>query len=503
MKIRILLLLGLIFVVGYACNEDDLVQLDPNRVTPENFFNTEGQLESTVLSGYATLRSQHIASRHYFFINDLMDDAHVGTSALQIAPELTVGQQTPATLPLTQLWDALYDMVHRTNTALDGIAGNETVDAAVKTRLEAEARFLRGWAYNELATLWGGAPIYTTRNVSLDDFKGRSSRAEVFAQAQSDLRFAMENLPEDMPLGRANRGSAMGFLARSLMQSDDVADAKPVLEAIVASGKYKLLDNFGDNFTEENDFLGEALFEVIYAANGGYNWGDSGDGTNTRSVRAQEYGPSWRNVVPTSAALEAFSATALGDAFDDPRRAETVIFEGEGYGPMDTIALTINPNSPPVEYGDDEVYANFYKYGVYYKENPGGFRLTDANFLLMRYADVLLLLAETEVRLDGDLDRARELVNQIRARAGVPSLEEAGIANGDADELMDAIVAEREVELMSEQVRARDLRRWDAAGIVDAEAILGYAENKFLLPIPDAEITNNPMISLTDQNPGY
>jgi hypothetical protein len=140
---------------------------------------------------------------------------------------------------------------------------------------------------------------------------------------------------------------------------------------------------------------------------------------------------------------------------------------------------------------------------VYYKENPGGFRLTTSNFLLMRYSDVLLLLAEAEARTNGDLQKARDLINQVRERAGVPSLDEAGIPNGSANEVMEAVIAEREVELMSEQVRSRDLRRWDDAGIVDAEAILGYSEDKFLLPIPQDEITNNPMINQEDQNPGY
>jgi hypothetical protein len=286
------------------------------------------------------------------------------------------------------------------------------------------------------------------------------------------------------------------------MQSGDVEAAKPVLQAIVNSGDYELLDDFGANFTEENHFLGEALFEVIYADVGGYNWSDSGNGTNSRSVRAQEYGPSWRNVVPTTDALEAFSATALGDPFDDPRRAETVIFEGDPYA-GGTETLTINPNSPPATYGGEDRFANFYKYGVYYKENPGGFRLTTSNFLLMRYSDVLLLLAEAEARTNGDLQKARDLINQVRERAGVPSLDEAGIPNGSANEVMEAVIAEREVELMSEQVRSRDLRRWDDAGIVDAEAILGYSEDKFLLPIPQDEITNNPMINQEDQNPGY
>ena len=510
MRLRILLLAGVLFAVSYGCNEDDLVQLDPNRVVPENFFQTEGQLEAAVISGYASIRSQHLTLRHYYFLYDLMDDQHVGTSALQIAPEIVRGQQVATSIHITQFFDAYYDLIHRMNTALDGIAANTTVDEGIKTSLEAEAKFLRGWAYNEVATLWGGAPIYTTRALSLDDYKPRSSREEVFAQAQADLRFAADNLlvnREANQIGRGDKGAALGFLARSLMQSQNVAEAKPVLQQIVDLNKYKLLENFGDNFTEENDFLGEALFEVVFAQNGEYNWDDSGDspwgGGNSRSARAQEYGPSWRNMVPTSKLLYAFSNEAKGDTYTDPRLAQTVIFEGQTYGLNNEFTLAINPNSPPVEYNGKEVYANFYKYGVYYKEDPGGFRLTNTNFLLMRYADVLLLLAEAEARTGGDLAKARELINQVRARAGVPLLDAAGIPNATADQIMQAVIAERQVELVSEQVRGRDLRRWHRAGIINAEAILGYSEEKFLFPIPQNEIVNNPMISQADQNPSY
>jgi hypothetical protein len=116
---------------------------------------------------------------------------------------------------------------------------------------------------------------------------------------------------------------------------------------------------------------------------------------------------------------------------------------------------------------------------------------------------VLLLLAEAEARTNGDLQKARDLINQVRERAGAPTLDEAGVDNGTAEEVLDAVINERELELVGEQVRSRDLRRWHAAGIVDAEQILGYAEEKFLLPIPEEEITNNPMIGLEDQNSGY
>ena len=507
MKLKLLLLTGLLSILYYGCNEDDLVQLNPNLLTPENFFQTESQLDAAIISGYASMRAQHLTLRHYYIMHDLMDDHHTATSAMQIAPELNLGQQNSASRHVRELFDALYDMIHRMNTALDGIAANETVDAARLTEFEAEAKFLRGWAYNEVATLWGGAPIYTTRALTPNDYQPRSSREDVFAQAQSDLRFAVDNLAEDRQLGRGNKGSARGFLARSLMQSGDIDAAKQVLNDIVAMERYFLLENYGDNFIVENDFLGEALFEVIFAPNGGYNWDDSGDsnwgGPNSQSARAQEYGPFWRNAVPSQALIDLIPNEENGDSYTDPRFDEIIILNGDTYGPNDEFVIDINANSAPITFAGEQVLANFYKYGIYYQGEVPGFRLTSSNLIIMRYADVLLLLAEAEVRTGGDLDRARDLIAQVRDRVGAPSLDEAGIPNGSADELMDAIIFERAIELVTEQVRGRDLRRWHEAGIVDAEALLGYDEQKFLLPIPLDEIINNPLINQEDQNPGY
>ncbi len=507
MKLRILILLGLIGFLYYGCQEEDLTQLDPNRFDPDDFFQTEAQLDAAVISGYASMRAQHLTLRHYYIMHDLMDDHHTATSAMQIAPELNLGQQNSSSRHVRELFDAFYDMIHRMNTALDGITANTTVSDAKKLEFEAEAKFLRGWAYNEVATLWGGAPIYLTRALSTEDYQPRSSREAVFAQAQSDLRFAVDNLAIDRTQGRGNKGSARGFLARSLMQSGDLEEAKQVLNDIVAMNKYVLLENYGDNFIVENDFLGEALFEVIFAPNGGYNWDDSGDssggGPNSQSARAQEYGPFWRNAVPSQALIDLIPHVDKGDDYTDPRWDEIIILNGESYGPNDEFVIDINANSAPITFAGRSVLANFYKYGIYYRQEVPSFQLTSSNLIIMRYADVLLLLAEAEVRSGGDLNRARDLINQVRARVGAPLLDEAGIPNGSADEIMDAVVFERAIELVTEQVRGRDLRRWHTAGIVDAEAILGYNEQKFLLPIPLDEIINNPMITQADQNPGY
>ncbi|PPK85079.1 putative outer membrane starch-binding protein [Neolewinella xylanilytica] len=507
MKLKAIFLFGLL-AIGFGCSEDDLTRLDPGRVVPENYFQNEQQIESAILSAYSTLRSGPLVSRWYFFINDLRDDHHLATSSLTVLLSIPGGNAAATDFEMTEHWTALYLLIHRANTALDGIEANTTVSEEVKATLAGEARFLRGWAYNELATQWGGVPIYTTRLTTLDGFQPRSTREEAFAQAQADLQFAAENLPEtrsDATLGRATRGSALGILGRSYMQTDNLDQAKTALEAIVASNQYALVEDFGDLFVEENDFTTESLFEVVYAPIGDYNWNGfgTGDGSDSKSVRAQEYGKAWRNVAPTSDLVNLYENELAGCDYTDPRLRETVIFEGDTYANGTEVFDDARPNSPAIDYHGTNVNASFYKYEVYYKQDPGEFYTSTTNYILMRYADVLLLLAEIEAR-QGDLDAARGYVNQVRSRVGLPDLENSCVPNDDQQELITAIIDERGKELASESIRARDLRRWDRYGVIDAANYLEYwTDRELLLPIPLQEIVTNTEISQADQNPGY
>ncbi|MEM9259045.1 MAG: RagB/SusD family nutrient uptake outer membrane protein, partial [Bacteroidota bacterium] len=304
-------------------------------------------------------------------------------------------------------------------------------------------------------------------------------------------------------LGRATRGAALGILGRSYMQAGNLSAAKTALEAVVNLNKYELNENFYTTFEEENDFTPESIFEVVYAPIGDYNWNaGTGDGTNAKSVRAQEYGLSWRNVTPASNIINAFENEIAGDAFTDPRLGLTAIFEGESYA-GGTETMTINANGPMMDYHGEQRFVNWYKYSVYYKENPGGYRTTTTNFIVMRYADVLLLLAEIEAR-EGDLGAARAYINQIRDRVGIPNIEDSRIPSGTQDEVLMAVVHEREVELASEQVRGRDLKRWHEAGLLNMGDFKScFTEKDLLFPVPLQELITNPNINQEDQNPGY
>jgi hypothetical protein len=127
------------------------------------------------------------------------------------------------------------------------------------------------------------------------------------------------------------------------------------------------------------------------------------------------------------------------------------------------------------------------------------------NMRLIRYADVLLLLAEAENEL-GNIPAAVDYLNQVRSRPSVdmPPYPTAQYPVNSKAEVFRAVAHERRVELAGEQVRNFDILRWRKQNKLAAEPISYFTANKYeLLPIPQDEISNNAKLSQADQNPGY
>lgn len=144
------------------------------------------------------------------------------------------------------------------------------------------------------------------------------------------------------------------------------------------------------------------------------------------------------------------------------------------------------------------------KYSVLYKLD-NGFAQSGINMRIMRYADVLLLLAECENEL-GNQAAAVTLLNQVRARKSVemPPYPTKNYPAKTQSEVFDAIVHERMVELSAEQIRNFDIVRWRKNKKQKSEPLSYFIAGKHeFLPIPQSEIDNNPKIEQKDQNPGY
>ncbi|GAB3688668.1 RagB/SusD family nutrient uptake outer membrane protein [Spirosoma flavus] len=502
------LLLGL----AVGCNEKALDQLNPNAVTTDSYFQTDIQIKSAINGVYAALQSTNLVAREWFFTHDLRsDDVAAGGGQLETPRnQLLLGVHSTDNGLVSSVWTGAYRVIHRANVVIDKASASKSLSTAVATQSVGEAKFLRAWSYFELVSMWGGVPLYKTYVTSVAGSLPRSSEADVYAFIVADLKAAQDALPATYDAanqGRATKGAAQMLLARVYLQQGDYANAKTELQKIISSGNYALVDEYNDNFIEETEFNKESIWEVNFLPSGGtFNWNGDADGASAgeETVRTQEYsGIGWRNIIPSNSLLAEFEKTSKGDAKTDPRYAKSFYTTGDKYNKDQTVLTdeVQNGNSSTVDGKVQKVswrkFTLMYKAGV---STTGGI-----NQRIMRYAETLLSMAECENEL-GNLASAVTYLNMIRNRPSVamPTYPTTKYPVSTKDQVFDAIVHERRVELNGEEIRNRDILRWRKLGKLKTEPLSYFQKGKHeLLPIPQQEIDNNPNVGVKGQNPGY
>jgi hypothetical protein len=498
-------------VIVISCTKN-LDKVNPSFATVASYFKNSSELLNGTNAIYVTFHSDYLVGREWFWLEDLRsDDIASGGGQLEVArAQILNGNATPSNAVLSTAWMGFYTVIHRANTVIDN-GPHVTDNTALRDRLVGEAKFFRAWAYFELVTLWGPVPLYTTEVTSPDQFQPRAPEDTVYAQILRDLKDAAAVLPATTTeLGRATQPAANAMLGRVYMQMGDYASAKATLLLIQG---FSLVANYSDNFDEEHEFNAESIFEAVFvnkdANEQNFNWG-SGDGASSPQTtwRNQEYSPiSWRNAIPSNRFLNEFENTATGAAKTDPRYAMSIYQTGDSYF-NNTLTLTDaaqNGNSSIVN--GDTVKISWRKFMLIYKNNDG-YKPGGINQRIIRYAEVILMLAECENEL-GNSSAAIGYLNQIRNRPSVmmPNYPTAQFPCSNKNEIMKAIMHEKTVELGDEEIRNRDILRWRKKGYFTTDPLPYFTVGRDeLLPIPQSEIDNNPKLgsgSVNKQNPGY
>jgi len=500
---------GAVIVISIFACDKKLNVTDKNNPTQESYFKTAAELQNGVNSIYSSLRAANLVGREWFFLHDMRGgETWAGGPQLEAPRAELLKQATPAptNAVMTSVWSGCYQMINKANMVLSK-AGGVTDNTTVRDRLIGETKFLRAWAYFELASQWGDVPIYTEPITTPTGFKGKSPAADVYTLIISDLTDAVSKLPlsySNADLGRASKGAANTLLGRVQMQKGDYAAAKTALLAVVNSGQYSLMPNFSYNFdgdiydpaqkktvTSGHEFNSESIWEVVFQDRGddSFNWGYNGEGTNwgPPTVRNQEYGNVWGNVIPSDRLLNEFEAT-------DPRYKMTFWEEGDkeltkgGTDPGVTLTAA-NLNVDPSTRNGVKIKRIFKKYSIIDWIDLS-FHAGGINQRVMRYADVLLMLAECEAEI-GTPGQAAIYINLVRARPGVNM---PPVVLATKNEALKAVMHERSVELAGEEVNNIDILRWRKKGYfpsIMADPKQGQVD---MLPIPFAEISTNPAI---------
>ena len=504
-----IILAGIVIVTSTIACDKKLDVTDANNPTQESYFKTAAELRNGVNSIYSTMRAAELVGREWFFLHDMRGGETWAGGAQLEAPRAELLKQAspaPTNAVMTSVWNGCYQMINKANQALSkapGITDNTTL----RDRLVGEAKFLRAWAYFELVSQWGDVPVYTEPVSSPTGYKGKSPAAEIYTLIISDLTDAVAKLPlsyGSSDLGRATKGAANTLLGKVQMQKGDYAAAKTALLAVVNSGLYSLV-NFSWNFdgdikkgetviTTGHEANAESIFEVYFQDRGddNFNWGYAGElnppfNWGPQTVRNQEYGQSWGNVIPSNRILDEFEAT-------DPRYKLTFYEVGDLIltkgGTAPGVPLTAaDLNVDPSIRNGVSLKRIYRKYAILDWAQEG-FKSTGLNQRVMRYADVLLMLAECEAE-GASPAQAATYINMVRARPGVNM---PAVTTPDKTTALRRVMHERAVELAGEEVNNIDILRWRKKGYfpsIIADPKPGQVD---MLPIPFAETSTNPAI---------
>ncbi|OQP65577.1 RagB/SusD family nutrient uptake outer membrane protein [Niastella populi] len=508
----------LLTIVMFIACQKQLNKTNPSYPTLDTYFRNSDELQKGTNAIYSIFHSAQLIAREWFFLHDLRsDDVTAGGSQLELPRrQILEGNITPDNTVMNDVWKGAYTVIHRANTVIF-FSSQVTDNTSLRDRCVAEAKFFRGWAYFELVSLWGAVPMYLQPVTEASQFQSRATADAVYAQIIKDLEEAAAVLPpvyDAADRGRATSGAANAMLGRVQMQKGDYGAARTALLKVKNSNQYSLVANYLDNFLEETEFNPESIFEAVFfeTAPNQFNWGYTGDDPSQPqgTVRNQEYSPiAWRNLVPSNRYLEEFEYTSQGHAKTDPRYKMSVYESGDTYNNGNSVLTDADQNNAiSTVYGVNKK-VSWRKFMLIYKHGKGGDRAGGGiNQRIIRYAEVLLMLAECENELNNP-GAAIDYLNEVRDRPSVmmPHYPTTQYPVGNKAQIQQAIMHEKTVELGGEEIRNRDILRWRKKGYFTTEPISYFRPNRDeLLPIPQQEIDNNPQLAaggINKQNGGY
>jgi hypothetical protein len=501
-----ILIASIVIVVSViiACNKK-LNVLDQNDPTTESYFNSAVELQNGVNAVYSTMRSGNLWGREGFYFHEVRGgEMAPGGPQLGSSYQEVLLQPSPSAANglIGEMWTGSYQMINRANLVISKAPG-VTDNTALRDVTVGEAEFLRAWAYFELVVNWGDVPLYTEPVTSVTGYKAKSPAADVYALILSDLTDAASKLPAvAADQGRATSGAAYAMLGRVNMQKGDYASAKTALLNVY--GKYSLVPNFSDNFDGdvklgsaqingfEHEYNAESIFELFFVDKGddNFNWGYVGEGATADAsiMRSQEYGIVWGNVIPSDQTLTEFEA-------NDPRYKFTFYESGDNIltmgGTAPGVALTESGMNVAQSKHNGVAQKRVYrKYSVLDWTNDG-FHPDGINQRLIRYADVLLMLAECEAEV-GTPAQAASYINEVRSR---PSVHMPPVTLTSHDAAIAAVMHEYTVEFAGEERANNNIFRWRAKGYYPSIRPDPTPGQVTLLPIPVAETSANPSIN--------
>jgi len=472
--------------LALSCS-DDFLDVPPQGEQPaEQFWVNAEDAAKAVNSIYANLRSWPQVAFAPIAVESMgSDEAEKGSdpSDATFMNNFDNFTATSTEGQFADFWAGQYKSINLCNQVIDNVPGID-MDASLKNRYIAEAKFVRAYNYFRLVRAFGGVPLRLTVPKDASQFiLPRASKEEVYLAIENDLTAAAGVLPTSYTgadIGRATKGAALGLLAKVSMYQGKWAQVLDYTNQVMALG-YALVPNYEQLFRLSNENSSESVFEIQAALVPGNSEASNSQYSQVQGVRGVA-GGGWGFNVPTQVLADAYEA-------NDPRRDATIIFRGET-----TPAGDVIPNSVPNPRYNQKSYVPFPLV------QPGFTEGCQQNIRVLRYADILLMNAEANNELNNSAAALTSL-NAVRARArGGNNAILPDVTFVSKEQLRAAIWHERRVELAMEFDRYFDVIRQGRG--LEVFGAKGWKANKNeVWPIPQLEVELSE--GLITQNPGY
>jgi starch-binding outer membrane protein, SusD/RagB family len=460
-RVSIFLVTIVMLAMVSSCTEDFLTKNPPGS-TAENVFNDAKGIDALIIGTYAMVPGSSLweiswgaSIQNWTYGSAASDDAYKGSEEGDQVPvneierwNVTTSNNYPA-----DKWKLTIGMgVFRANKALNVVKNAlelGTITEAQATAYRAELLFLRGLFNFEARLVFGDyIPILTEETEDPAQVSNENPAGAVLAHIVNDLKFAADNLPETQAqVGRATKYAAMALAARANLQDLKYAEAKPLLDAIINSGKYTLVDRFIENFEIETNNNSESIFEVQANVNDINESLNAEMGIGLNWPHGSDIGMCCGFHQPSQNLVNAYKVDANGlplfDTFNN-----TDLKHDAGISSDQAFDIDTNPVDPRLDFTVSRRGIPYKDWGInrgsnwVRKQTDGGPYLPVAkpffkksqrnslstttgwqtginanNYRYLRYTHVLLWRAEVAAA-EGDLATALTYVNMIRERAG-------------------------------------------------------------------------------------
>lgn len=448
----------LIILLLMTMSCEDFVDVDPpnNQITGELVFEDSATVNAALSDIYSKLRDNALTNGGSFGLTNLLghyaDELTLFSNAQLEVQFFYENSVLPTSSIISDLWNTSFNLIYAANNIIEGVQNSETLTTEDKDQFLGEAYFIRAFIHFHLMNLYGEIPYIKTTDYQINSQVSKRDETELYTHLIDDLLASKSLLLSENTVQntRPNKWVSSAFLSRVYLYQQNWEMALSEALEIISNGNYVLNSDISQAFLKNST---ETLWQFD-AARAGNN-----------TLEALTY--IFVTAPPPNTAL----SDALVESFEigDSRFTEWLGSASDG--------------------------TNTWYYTFKYKLNSITGSTQECS-IIIRLAELYLIAAEANAQL-GNVSEGLNFLNAIRTRADLTPL-----ALSDNSSLLQAIMAERQIEFFVEQGhRWFDLKRTNRANEELSAVKPNWNATDVLLPLPQSELILNP--NLMPQNEGY